>query len=210
MSVEALELHYRINASILKYLELHEGKDIPNTLGDFFKRCLNKSKYVKKSVPKEVCNTVVKETTDKTAKTADPLTSTGFQEQFLNSLNKLGSDNVDVPAEDVMDTTVKQNQDETKLEDKKDSADEKEVEKMNTSDGEDINIVEETVSANVITISDSEDEREKKGEYIFFILFIFQNSRYNFMAFIFALDRKKLIVIESLYDFDIFLLIPSH
>lgn len=168
MSVEALELHYRINASILKYLELHEGKDIPNTLGDFFKRCLDKSKYVKKSVPKEVCNTVVKETTDTPVKTAEPLTSTGFQEQFLNSLNKLGSDKVDLPAEDIMDSTVKLNEDETKLEDKKDSAgDEKEMEKMQTSDGEDIKIVEETVSANVITISDSEDERDKKGEYIF-------------------------------------------
>lgn len=38
--MEALELHYRIHASILKYLELHEGKAVSNTLGAFFKKCL--------------------------------------------------------------------------------------------------------------------------------------------------------------------------
>ncbi|KAL1517234.1 hypothetical protein ABEB36_001024 [Hypothenemus hampei] len=40
LSVEALELHYRIHASILKYLELHEGKVISHSLGTYFKKCL--------------------------------------------------------------------------------------------------------------------------------------------------------------------------
>ncbi|CAG9860246.1 unnamed protein product [Phyllotreta striolata] len=51
LSVEALELHYRIHASVLKYLELHEGKEIPNTLGAFFKKCLSSSNHLKKAVP---------------------------------------------------------------------------------------------------------------------------------------------------------------
>lgn len=40
LSVEALELNYRIHASILKYLELHEGKDIPSSIGAYFKKCV--------------------------------------------------------------------------------------------------------------------------------------------------------------------------
>ncbi|KAL3275832.1 hypothetical protein HHI36_020575 [Cryptolaemus montrouzieri] len=41
LSVEALELHYRINASILKYLELHEGKEIDYSKGTLFKKTLD-------------------------------------------------------------------------------------------------------------------------------------------------------------------------
>lgn len=49
MSVEALEVHYRIHASILKYLELHEGKPILSTVGKIFKKCLNTSLLPKKN-----------------------------------------------------------------------------------------------------------------------------------------------------------------
>ncbi|XP_050312415.1 calcineurin-binding protein cabin-1-like isoform X8 [Anthonomus grandis grandis] len=40
LSVEALELHYRVHASILKYLELHEGKPISHSLGALFRKTL--------------------------------------------------------------------------------------------------------------------------------------------------------------------------
>ncbi|XP_017772871.1 PREDICTED: calcineurin-binding protein cabin-1-like [Nicrophorus vespilloides] len=40
MSVEALEVYYRMNASILKYLELHDGKLITMEVGKLFKKCL--------------------------------------------------------------------------------------------------------------------------------------------------------------------------
>ena len=42
-SVEALEIHFRITASILKYLELHEGKSIPNGIGKLFLEALKSS-----------------------------------------------------------------------------------------------------------------------------------------------------------------------
>lgn len=99
LSVEALELHYRIHASVLKYLELHEGKDIPNSLGAFFKKCMSGSKYLKKPapppppapppqiVPEPVPSTEPQEP-DLSTKVSS---SVGFQEQFLNSLNKLGA-----------------------------------------------------------------------------------------------------------------------
>ncbi|KAJ8933151.1 hypothetical protein NQ314_014178 [Rhamnusium bicolor] len=54
LAVEALELHYRIHASVLKYLELHEGKEISNNLGAFFKKCLNSSTFLRKPAPKVV------------------------------------------------------------------------------------------------------------------------------------------------------------
>lgn len=38
--MEALEVYYRINASILKYLEVHEGKSIPAPLGKTFRKYL--------------------------------------------------------------------------------------------------------------------------------------------------------------------------
>lgn len=41
LSLEALEVYYRINASILKYLELHEGKPILHSLGKCFKKYLD-------------------------------------------------------------------------------------------------------------------------------------------------------------------------
>ncbi|KAL6431043.1 hypothetical protein ACFW04_007057 [Cataglyphis niger] len=37
LSIEALEVHYRIHASILKYLEQHEGKPLKKSLGQLFK-----------------------------------------------------------------------------------------------------------------------------------------------------------------------------
>lgn len=42
LSVEALEVHYRIHASILKYLEQHEGKPLKKSLGKLFEEHLNK------------------------------------------------------------------------------------------------------------------------------------------------------------------------
>lgn len=36
LSIEALEVHYRIHASILKYLEQHEGKPLKKSLGQVF------------------------------------------------------------------------------------------------------------------------------------------------------------------------------
>lgn len=36
LSIEALEVHYRIHASILKYLEQHEGKPLKKSLGRLF------------------------------------------------------------------------------------------------------------------------------------------------------------------------------
>lgn len=44
LAIEALEIHYRIHASILKYLELHEGKTISNCTGKIFKKSLDQSK----------------------------------------------------------------------------------------------------------------------------------------------------------------------
>ncbi|KAK5640159.1 hypothetical protein RI129_010970 [Pyrocoelia pectoralis] len=44
LSIEALEIHYRIHASILKYLELHEGKNITTAIGKMFKKCLDTCK----------------------------------------------------------------------------------------------------------------------------------------------------------------------
>ncbi|GLV33874.1 hypothetical protein CBL_11242 [Carabus blaptoides fortunei] len=40
LSVEALEIHYRIHASILKYLELHEDKPISRSVGRIFQKYL--------------------------------------------------------------------------------------------------------------------------------------------------------------------------
>lgn len=53
LSLEALEIHYRIHASILKYLELHEGKPILSSVGKIFKKCLNTSSLPKKNYNKE-------------------------------------------------------------------------------------------------------------------------------------------------------------
>ncbi|XP_050504043.1 calcineurin-binding protein cabin-1 isoform X3 [Diabrotica virgifera virgifera] len=131
LSVEALELHYRIHASVLKYLELHEGKDIPNTLGAFFKKCMGMSKFLQKPPPPPPpppppapplppeqtaeppkLETVVPNVAEEVCKT--PTTpNTSFQEQFLNSLNKLSS-----PTTDSKDDKTKQNSDVQKNEDK--------------------------------------------------------------------------------------------
>ncbi|XP_031357687.1 calcineurin-binding protein cabin-1-like isoform X2 [Photinus pyralis] len=44
LSIEALEIHYRIHASILKYLELHEGKSVTTVIGKMLKKCLDTCK----------------------------------------------------------------------------------------------------------------------------------------------------------------------
>lgn len=43
LSMEALEVHYRIHASILKYLELHEDKPISRSIGRLFQKYLRDS-----------------------------------------------------------------------------------------------------------------------------------------------------------------------
>lgn len=50
LSLEALELHYRMNASILKYLELHEGKELSHSIGALFKKSLDDLPINKKLV----------------------------------------------------------------------------------------------------------------------------------------------------------------
>lgn len=54
LSVEALEIHYRIHASILKYLELHEGKPIPSSIGKMLKKCLDSSRMYEKAYQEKV------------------------------------------------------------------------------------------------------------------------------------------------------------
>lgn len=79
LSIEALEIHYRINASILKYLELHEGKPIPDIVGKMFKQCLESAVFPKaisesdnvrvdemENKPKTVCDVQIKEEVENT------------------------------------------------------------------------------------------------------------------------------------------------
>ncbi|KAG5899799.1 hypothetical protein JTB14_006132 [Gonioctena quinquepunctata] len=92
LAVEALELHYRINASVLKYLELHEGKDIPNTLGGFFKKCLNSSKFLRKPkppAPPKIEPEVAKIEPELSTKAIESSSSMSFQDQFLSSISKV-------------------------------------------------------------------------------------------------------------------------
>ncbi|CAB3224806.1 unnamed protein product [Arctia plantaginis] len=44
LCIEVLELHYRIHASILKYIEQHESKPIPASVGKVFFSCIEKWK----------------------------------------------------------------------------------------------------------------------------------------------------------------------
>ncbi|XP_056640755.1 calcineurin-binding protein cabin-1-like isoform X2 [Diorhabda sublineata] len=165
LSVEALELHYRINASVLKYLELHEGKNIPNTLGAFFKKCLATSKYLRKpppppppptlpvSVPEqEPCELLTVSTS-----------STSFQEQFLNSLGKLGA----AQSEKKDDEKIEKEQPDKELEsvknvDKKIS--ENSSNKLEMDNKEKIDTKMETADEDdvIMIISDSEEEVKVK------------------------------------------------
>lgn len=192
LSVEALELHYRINASILKYLELHEGKDVSNTLGDFFKKCLDSSKFQKKLIPKEVADNAPKDTADIHVKLVSEIPAkessevpakrvtesctkinestpgtngTGFQEEFLNSLTKLDTAvegvTLDEEAENALNLHAV-NKDKVEVDEKISTATEnadKEPGSMETDDN-DVKIIEDPASLNVITISDSEEEKE--------------------------------------------------
>lgn len=170
--MEALELHYRINASILKYLELHEGKNISNTLGDFFKKCLDSSKFMKKSAQKEVIDCASrdiqelapKDIPDSPVKTVEPIGSLGFQEQFLNSLNKLGSGNNGVPLKDEINGAMPvydENEDNLEKGEKVPPSEDTTTKSSNIAiDTDEVKIIEETITQNVITISDSEEEKE--------------------------------------------------
>ncbi|XP_060519435.1 calcineurin-binding protein cabin-1-like isoform X2 [Cylas formicarius] len=94
LSVEALELHYRIHASVLKYLELHEDKEITTALGAFFKKCLNSTvKYFATPTPTgtaaEVPSKLVDNITNGSVSAAN---GTSFQEQFLNSIKNITND----------------------------------------------------------------------------------------------------------------------
>ncbi|XP_066152387.1 calcineurin-binding protein cabin-1-like isoform X2 [Euwallacea fornicatus] len=94
LSVEALELHYRVHASVLKYLELHEGKDIPNTLGTYFKKCLSSTaKRYEVVVPPSSALQELLPTPMETETTLQPSSSTTtFQNQYLNSLKSQSND----------------------------------------------------------------------------------------------------------------------
>lgn len=105
LAVEALELHYRINASVLKYLESNEGKDIPHTLGTFFKKCLRTTLLTKISKVTEKPQLNVPVTSYSQVSQPQSVISTSqvpqsqavaerssFQEQYLNSMNKQPDD----------------------------------------------------------------------------------------------------------------------
>ncbi|XP_059051766.1 calcineurin-binding protein cabin-1-like [Achroia grisella] len=60
LCIEVLELHYRIHASILKYIEQHENKCIPSSVGKIFTTCIeewNKGPFSKKSKKDNVIET---------------------------------------------------------------------------------------------------------------------------------------------------------
>lgn len=90
LSVEALEIHYRIHASILKYIEQHENKAILVSVGKSFKDCLSKCSsgpFSKKKQMKEVQSekevSAVTETNNETAEPATEKnsTETPFEQQ---------------------------------------------------------------------------------------------------------------------------------
>lgn len=64
LSLEALEVFYRINASILKYLEMHEGKEIALSLGKTFKKYLDLVTLSKASRVQEIKNDFSTKTKD--------------------------------------------------------------------------------------------------------------------------------------------------
>lgn len=156
-------------------MELHEGKEIPNTLGDFFKKCLDSSKFLKKSVPKETAEPSVTEIAPQTklieppSKNLDSTVSSGFQEQFLNSLSKLGSENTDLPIENEIDK--RKSEENTETDEKDSSVEEKGTEKIEVDNDEDV-IINESISESVICISDSEEEKDIKGSRGNYTLYI--------------------------------------
>lgn len=137
LAVEALELHYRIHASILKYIELHEGKTISNRLGTFFKKCLNSTNVLKNSTQK---------TPDKPVEQSNKT----FQNEFVNTIKSGDNERDKNITEDVKNTLedilvkVEVMVNESKIVDK------------------DVEIIE-TVE-DVIMISDSDEE---KGKFFF-------------------------------------------
>ncbi|CAG5056869.1 unnamed protein product [Parnassius apollo] len=67
LCIEVMELHYRIHASILKYIEQHENKPIPVSVGKVFLACIDKwqngpfTKKAKKYNASEDCNSKTEE-----------------------------------------------------------------------------------------------------------------------------------------------------
>lgn len=62
LSIEVLEIHYRIHASILKFIEQHENKSIPISAGKVFLKSIEEWKqgpFCKKSKKDEVNNDVI-------------------------------------------------------------------------------------------------------------------------------------------------------
>ncbi|CAG9568375.1 unnamed protein product [Danaus chrysippus] len=60
LSLKVLELHYRMHASILKYIEQHENKPIPASVGEVFLNCIEKwlqGPFVKKPKDNNATNT---------------------------------------------------------------------------------------------------------------------------------------------------------
>lgn len=150
LAVEALELHYRIHASVLKYLELHEGKEIPSSLGAFFKKCLNCSKFLQKPIPKPVPEVLVK---------VSESSGLSFQEQFLNSLNKLDEEPNKIVEEKKIESENRINQE--------DNTSGRNSPKAKSVVADQENIIKDStqlvpkpiIEDDVIMISDSDDEK---------------------------------------------------
>ncbi|XP_030756514.1 calcineurin-binding protein cabin-1-like isoform X2 [Sitophilus oryzae] len=154
LSVEALELHYRIHASILKYLEMHEGKDIPNTLGAFFKKCVSTASgyYAAPPMQPEVQQP---ENPTEPEPITNTVSSTSFQDQFLNSIKnfEVAKNEIDEFSESVVQEC---------LEDILRKVDEiladKETKNAETDKKEEDDCIAVEEVQDVIMISDSEDE----------------------------------------------------
>lgn len=102
LSLEALEIHYRIHASILKYLELHEGKPILSTVGKMFKKCLNSASLPKKNYNKE--QKVVENDKKTEPEINDQLISKDVKECIDDLIQKVQQQEETKPTEDT--TTV--------------------------------------------------------------------------------------------------------
>ncbi|CAH1130403.1 unnamed protein product [Ceutorhynchus assimilis] len=133
LSVEALELHYRVHASVLKYMELHEGKEVSNSVGAFFRKCLNATTKHYQSKPVSNSNQL---TTAKNEEETQQIVKKCLDE-LLNRV----------------DETIKENALKEKAEENMDATVVEPVEDM------DVTIVEQV--EDVMVISDSEDEDQK-------------------------------------------------
>lgn len=76
LSIEVLEMHYRIHASILKYIEQHESKPIPVSVGKVFQTCIEewrKGPFSRKSAKDRENAALETEKAEKAAATEEPV-----------------------------------------------------------------------------------------------------------------------------------------